>query len=153
MGLKSRRTRKDAEKARGGGTFLPFSTAVLQSSSLANLSYYAAKLLLDIASQYKFGHNDDQSAAWTLMKERGWRSKATLNKALSELRESGLIIMTRQGGMGRCSLFGLGWLAIDPCKGKLDIAATSSPINLWGEKFVVKNNNKVPGTSRVPTCH
>lgn len=153
MSAKHKHSKKSAQLARGGeGTFLPMPTVVLKSDDIAKLSPFAAKLLIDIASQFRYGNNGDQSASWTLMKERGWRSKATLNKALTELKATGLIVMTRQGGMGRCSLYGLGWLAIDDCKGKLDIKPTSMPMKLWHEKIVIKNN-KSPSTGNVPTMH
>ena len=42
---------KSAKEARGGG-FLPFLTDVLRSEALRNLSPYATKLLLDLASQF-----------------------------------------------------------------------------------------------------
>lgn len=126
------RALRAAKEARGGGGFLPFRTDVLRSETLKNLSPYAAKLLLDLASQWHLGRNGDASAAFEkVMRERGWRSKATLHKALKELRDSGLIILTRQGSLHECSLYGLGWLAIDECGGKLDIKATTRPSNDW----------------------
>lgn len=126
------RALKAAKEARGGGGFLPFRTDVLRSEALRNLSPYASKLLLDLASQWQLGRNGDASVAFEkVMRARGWRSKATLYKSLKELRESGLIVLTRQGSLHECSLYGLGWLAIDECGGKLDMKATTRPINGW----------------------
>lgn len=53
---------KAAKEARGGGHFLPLPLAVLHCQALANLSPHAAKLLLDIASQWRLGRNGDASA-------------------------------------------------------------------------------------------
>ena len=146
------RALKAAKEARGGGGFLPFRTDVLHSAALRNLSPYATKLLLDFASQWKLGRNGDASAAFEkVMRARGWRSKATLNKALKELRDSGLIVMTRQGSLHQCSLYGLGWLAIDECGGKLDMKATMRPLNGWLDP-PKPLENKVPSTPRVPTA-
>ena len=132
MARAKERALKAAKEARGGGGFLPFRTDVLRSDALKNLSPYAAKLLLDLASQWHLGRNGDASAAFEkVMRERGWRSKATLHKSLKELRDSGLIILTRQGSLHQCSLYALGWLAIDECGGKLDVKATARPINDW----------------------
>ncbi len=144
------RALKAAKEARGGGQFLPFRLDVLRSQALANLSPYAAKLLLDLASQWQLGRNGDASAAFeNVLRARGWRSKATLHKALRELRESGLIIQTRQGSLHQCSLYALGWLAIDECSGKLDMRATTKPINLWiGPIQLI--TNKSSSTSGVP---
>ena len=144
------RALKAAKEARGGGQFLPFRLDVLRSQALASLSPHAAKLLLDLASQWQLGRNGDASAAFeNVLRARGWRSKATLHKALKELRESGLIIQTRQGSLHQCSLYALGWLAIDECGGKLDMRATTKPINHWiGPIQLMKN--KSSSTSPVP---
>lgn len=146
------RALKAAREARGGGGFLPFRTDVLQSEALKNLSPYATKLLLDLASQWQLGRNGDASAAFEkVMRARGWRSKATLNNSLKELRNSGLIVMTRQGSLHECSLYGLGWLAIDECGGKLDMKATTRPINGWIDPLKPVEN-KASSTRRVPTA-
>jgi hypothetical protein len=85
-----------------------------------------------------------------VLRARGWRSKATLHKSLKELRDSGLIVLTREGSLHECSLYGLGWLAIDECGGKLDIKATTGPINNWidAPKPI---ENRSPSTPRLPT--
>lgn len=140
---------KKAKQARGEGQFLPFRLDVLRSDVLANLSSYAAKLLLDIASQWKMGSNGDASAAFEkVMRQRGWRSKATLHNALTELRESGLIVQTRQGSLHKCSLYALGWLAIDECGGKLDVKPTDRPLDKWRD--VKPLVDKLSSTPRVP---
>ena len=145
------RALKAAKEARGGGGFLPFRTDVLRSEALKNLSPYATKLLLDLASQWQLGRNGDASAAFEkVMRARGWRSKATLYKSLKELRDSGLIVLTRQGSLHECSLYGLGWLAIDECGGKLDMKATTRPINDWLDPPKPMENNSA-STPRVPT--
>jgi hypothetical protein len=151
MSRTKERALKSAKEVRGGGTFLPFSTDVLRSEALRNLSPYATKRLLDLASQWQMGRNGDASAAFEkVMRSRGWRSKATLNKSLKELRDSGLIVMTRQGSLHQCSLYGLGWLAIDDCGGKLDIKATTRSMNGWLDP-PKPLENKSPRTPRVPT--
>lgn len=158
------RALKSAKEARGGGGFLPFRTDVLRSEALRNLSPYATKLLLDLASQWHLGRNGDASAAFeNVMRERGWRSKSTLHKSLRELRESGLIVQTRQGSLHQCSLYALGWLAIDECGGKLDMKSTTRPLNHWLDplKPIVGASSSTPrvpwtpktadlGTPRVP---
>src|SRR5438445_4772417 len=144
------RALKTAKEARGGGGFLPFRTDVLRSQALARLSPYAAKLLLDVASQWQLGRNGDASAAFeNVLRARGWRSKATLHKALKELRQSGLIVQTRQGSLHECSLYALGWLAIDVCGGKLDLQPTTRPLNHWQDP-IKPIENKASSTSRVP---
>ncbi|MDB5762459.1 MAG: hypothetical protein JWQ21_1454 [Herminiimonas sp.] len=144
------RALKTAKEARGGGAFLPFRLDVLRSQALATLSPYAAKLLLDLASQWQLGRNGDASAAFeNVLRARGWRSKATLHKALKELLASGLVILTRQGSLHRCSLYALGWLAIDECGGKLDMQPTTRPMNLWLDPLK-PIENEASSTPRVP---
>ncbi len=141
---------KSAKQARGGGQFLPLPQSVLESQALADLSPHAAKLLLDIASQWRLGNNGDASTAYErVMRHRGWNSKATLYKAIKELQESGLIFLTRQGGLHQCSLYGLGWLAIDECGGKLDISATNRPMNSHWSKYAPSLKNKTSSTPGV----
>lgn len=90
------RALKSAKEARGGGGFLPFRMDVLRSEALRNLSPYATKLLLDLASQWRLGRNGDASEAFeNVMRARGWRSKSTLHNSLKELCQSGLIVKTR----------------------------------------------------------
>lgn len=149
MSRAKERALKAAKEARGGGQFLPVRLDVLQSSALAKLSPYACKLLFDLASQWRLGRNGDASAAFEkVLRPRGWRSKATLQKALYELLDSGLIVKTRQGSLHQCSLFGFAWLAIDECDGKLEISATSKPLNTWLNNASVKN--KLSSTPAVP---
>jgi len=149
MSRSKERELKKTKSRRTEGTFLALPLRVLSSVALANLSAYAAKLLFDVCSQYKYGKNGDLSAAWTLMQKRGWRSKDTLNKALKELCASGLIVLTRQGGLHRCSLYAVGWLSIDECDGKLDVTATTRPTNGWME-FEPKLQIKTSSTAIVP---
>ena len=48
----------------------------------------------------------------------------------------------------KCSLFGLGWLAIDECGGKLEMRPTTCPLNNWLDPIQAKI--KAPSTARVP---
>ena len=75
--------------------FVGFPKSVLESNSLRDLSPHACKLLFEIARQYKGDNNGNLTAAWTILKSRGWRSKTTLYRCKKELLERGLIYMTR----------------------------------------------------------
>ena len=91
----------------------------------------SVKLLLDIAGQYNGKNNGDLHAAWSLMmKDRGWKSKDTLHRALGELMKSGLLIRTRQGkrygGTHFPSLYAVAWEAIDTSD-KHDMATVTAP--------------------------
>ena len=114
------------------GTFLAIPRAVVDSPQYAELSAYGVKLLIDLHAQYRGTNNGDLSAAYKLMQPRGWRSKGTLHKALQELRQAGWVVVSRQGGRHKCSLYALTYLAIDECKGKgIDINPTAAPLGTW----------------------
>lgn len=150
MSRAKERALKSAKQARGNGAFLPLRLDVLRSQALAKLSPYACKLLLDFASQWQFGRNGDASAAFEkILRARGWRSKTTLHNALAELRDSGLIVQTRQGSLHKCSLYALGWLAVDECGGKLDMQPTTGPLDYWRDPLKPIANS-LPSPSRGP---
>jgi hypothetical protein len=71
--------------------------------------------------------NGDLCAAYdSVLHKRGFRSKGTVSRALDELRQFGWILTSRQGGRNQCSLYALIFQAIDDCKGKIDIAPTTT---------------------------
>ena len=120
------------------GSFVAIPHCVIRSHGYANLSAYAVKLLNDLLSQYYGSNNGDFQATFSLMRERGWKSKGTLNRAIKELIESGFVEVSRRGGRNKCSLYAVTFYAIDECKGKLDISATNAPTSIW------KRNEPVP---------
>ena len=128
--LKEQR-RRELQERREAGAWFPIPVVVIRSEAFCRLSSHAVKLLFDLLSQYSGQNNGDLSAAWTLMKPRGWKSKDTLNKALHELVDAGWIIKTRQGGKNFATLYAVSFFAIDECRGKLDVKATQSPPGGW----------------------
>ena len=128
---KARKIKFDKDRTESGG-YVAIPHLVLRSVALKNLSSHGTKLLMDLVSQYLGRNNGDLSAPFsTMKKDRGWKSKGTLNRAIKDLLESGLIIVSRQGGRHKCSLYALTYIAIDECGGKLDIKATDRPLGLW----------------------
>ena len=103
----------------------------LDSPQYASLSSYGVKLLMDLYAQFKGSNNGDLSAAFTIMKPRGWRSKGTLSRAITELREKAWVELSRQGGRNKTSLYALTFLLVNECKGKLDIPETNIPSHEW----------------------
>jgi hypothetical protein len=95
------------------------------------LSHMAAHLLDNLTAQFNGTNNGDLSAAPKIMKLYGWNSQGSIHKALAELLALGFIEQTRQGGRNQCSLYAVTWLAIDDCKGKLDVSPTNVASNLW----------------------
>lgn len=118
---------KSKPNAKGRRTTVPFLSIprpVYNSVNFTKLSASALKLLIDIAIQYNGGNNGDLQASLNPMRLRGWRSSSTLNRARQELVYYGFIELTRQGGLGRCSLYAITWKSVDDCNGKLDVSAT-----------------------------
>ncbi len=113
------------------GPFLAIPRAVLNSPAWAAMTAHEVKLLLDVSAGYRGNNNGDLSAAWALMKNRGWVSKETLARALVGIIEKGFLSLTRQGGRGTCSLYAITWAGIDPCDGKHDARPWAVPSNTW----------------------
>jgi len=125
------RTRDKSKGRKATGSFVQLPHAIFQSAEFAELSAFAVKLLLDLFIQYRGDNNGDFTAAWKVMSKRGWSSRDTLDRALKMLLDNGWIIKTRQGGKHLCNLFGVTWLPIDECSGKLDINPTRIAAGTW----------------------
>ena len=119
-------------------SFAGIPRVVMECPDYTNLSGSAIRLLVELACAYKGGNNGDLSPAWTLMKERGFRSKATLTRAIKELVAAEMIMLTRQGQFIRkkAGLYALTWAPIDECAGKyLDESPThTAPRNFSLER-------------------
>lgn len=127
-----RRNRIRVKGRREAGSFVAVPHACLNHANYTRLQPRAVKLLWDIYAQYRGQNNGDLCAAWSVMQNRGWRSKDQLNKALGELQSSGWIIKTRQGGRNQCSLYAVTFQAIDECHPKrLDVPPTVTAPGLW----------------------
>jgi len=127
----SRRNKGSRNGRSGSKPFVMFYKEMLLHTNFIALSPRALKLLLDVASNYVGSNNGDLCVTLKVMKARGWRSNDQLRKALAELEYYEFLTMTRQGGRNHCSLFALGWFAIDHCKGKHDCKETTLPVNGW----------------------
>lgn len=132
------RDRIKSKGRRESGRFAPLPINMLESRNFRNLSARGRSLLFEFCAQLRFNkdgtaNNGDLQATFSLMRDRGWKSKAGLALALQELEHYGFIVTTRQGGKKKCSLYALTWLAIDDCDGKLDdgFRSTAAPLGTW----------------------
>jgi len=123
-------------KRRETSSFVAIPKAVINSNNYASLSGVGVKLLIQIAEQFNGFNNGDLQASWVIMRHKGWRSNATLNRAKQELIEKGFIEQTRQGWLRppRCALYALTWKSIDDCQGKLDVQATRVASGFWKDE-------------------
>ena len=96
----------------------------------------AVKLLNALTFQFIGKNNGDLGAAWSVMRDKhGFKSPLVLDNAVYELLNADLITRTRQGGRGKCSLYALNWLRINPCDGKLEVQPTTIPPRYkWDQK-------------------
>ena len=139
--------RKSNSRGRAkNGRYAGIPHSVMESESYWLSSGNALKLLLELVKQYNGRNNGNLSAAFSVLKSRGWRSKKTLSRCLTELLKRGLIVKTREGWFrnpgARCALYALTWLPIDECEGKdLELGPTRGPYR----SFAVENFKK-PGT-------
>ena len=103
-----------------GESFAGIPRVVMDCPDYIGLSGNAIRLLNEMAYQYKGANNGDLSPAWTLMKVRGFSSKATLDRAVKELVAAGMIVLTRQGQFIRnvTSLYAVTWEPIHECPSK-----------------------------------
>jgi len=110
------------------GQWLPFPVNFLRSRVCAELSHPALRLLVDLLSQLGFNAkgNGDLGASMTVMEVRGWTSKSALAGAVKELQAVGLLVVTRQGGRRRCSLYALTLWPVHCDPDKLDYGAVGS---------------------------
>jgi hypothetical protein len=115
-------------KGRGeSGRYAGVPTIVMVSHNWKELSGSAVKLLMEFAYQYNGFNNGDLTAAFSILRKRGWRSQNTLNWAVKELIHYGMIIKTRQGTLDkRPNLFALTWRAIDDNNGKMDLCSATN---------------------------
>ena len=131
-----RKIKGRAEK--GAFTLIPHT--VMDNPDYLNLSTKSVKLLLDLAYQYRGKNNGNLTAAFSILRERGWKREATICAAIKELMAANLIIRTRDGYFqnpkSRCALYALTWHPIDDCLGKdLDVSPTTTP----PRKFSLEN--------------
>lgn len=106
------------------GAWQPLSLTFLRSVACAELSPHATKLLVDLLAMMgpNATRNGDLSLAPKVMAVRGWTSRSTLDAAVKELVEVGLLFMTRQGGRKDCSLWAVTLYPLDTdIKKQLDV--------------------------------
>jgi hypothetical protein len=125
------KNRLKSKGRRDYGRFIALPLHILNSTPYIVLPIHAKQLLIDLFMQFNGKNNGDFCAAWSMMIKRSWRSRQTLHRSLGALISAGFIIKTRQGGRNRASLYGITWLGIDVCKGKLDVRASPVPLNFW----------------------
>ena len=109
---------------------------VLRSPNYVKLSAWSTKLIYDLAEQYVGDNNGNLCATWVFMRDRGWKSKDTLNNAIHELRYYELIVQTQFGGLNTPSLYAFPWLKIDKAKKETGLRIGEKPKGWQTEKML-----------------
>ena len=130
-----------------GQSFAGIPRAVMEHADYKSLNGNEVKLLLELAYQYRGSNNGDLTTAYSVLKNRGWSSRQTIDRAKKKLLQLGLITQTREGKFlnpgGKCALYALVWRPIDECPGKkLEVKPTSTPARTF--------NRNGSGNSGVP---
>lgn len=100
---KKRRPRSPLEEAWNGISHIRIRVDMLNSPAYRVLPYSTRALYTDLRATLTSTNNGNISATFEDLKHRGWKSSATLAKALRELEHMGLIAKTRQGGIASLS--------------------------------------------------
>ena len=131
-------------------SFYQIPRKVHRCADYRTLNGHAVKLLNALTFQFIGENNGDLTAAWTVMRdEHGFKSPETLNNAMKELINADLITKTRQGCLGRCSLYAVNWLKINPCDGKLEVQPTTiPPRHKWNQKALSGERPRKPKKCR-----
>lgn len=128
MSRRSRAARnKEQMRKREPGPYIAMPFEVGRSIEYWGLSAQAMRVLNYLwFAQYNGQNNGDLSAAYSQMRERGFKSRDTVWRALRELEEKGWIVRTRQGGRHRCTLWALTMCALDYDPKKMEIPRAPS---------------------------
>jgi hypothetical protein len=128
-------------------SFLGIPHYIVRGPEFGAIEPWALKLLIELAASYNGKNNGNLSAAYSTLRERGWNSPGTLNKAINQLVANGWLVRTRHGGRNRCALYAVTWWAVDACEGKwLEIQPETTARHAWKTISVVGTCSNVVGT-------
>ena len=128
------RNRVRSKGRSGRESFAAVPRAVMEHPDYQTLKPASAyRLLLEFAYQYNGRNNGDLTAAYSVLKSRGWSSQQTIGAAIDGLLAAGLIVRSREGRFcnpgGKPHLYALTWRPVDDCPGKdLDMPPTAAPL-------------------------
>jgi hypothetical protein len=141
--MNTAKKRRQVKGRNENGRFLSMPHCVMNSEDYIKLTTKSKVLLFDLAFQYNGKNNGNLTAAFAILKKRGWVREATIFNAIKELMKANMIIRTREGKFqnphSRCALYALTWKSIDACNGKdLDVAPTTTTTTTT-RKFSLEN--------------
>ncbi len=118
----------------GGYASLP--RVFYETKEYRALSSQARSLLVEYALRFKGDNNGDLEMTEEQFSLAGLGTPTTFQRYKAELINAGWIVVTRQGGLGRCSLYALTYLPIDRTGKPYDhpFKAGGAPSHLWREE-------------------
>ena len=145
---RGRTVRRRRERVSVNGPWLAIGLDFLRSRACASLSPHGTKMLIDFVSRLgpHASGNGDLSAAPEFLESRGWRSKATAQASIRELIDADLLLVTRQGGRNRCSLYAVTLWPINCDPSKLDTGPGSFTTTDWART----KGSEAPASKEAP---
>ena len=140
---------KGHDTNRDSGPFVAMPLAVLDCPAYLNLSHPAARLLMDIARQYRRDNNGQLLASRVHLLERGWKSHDTVARAVKELVAAGFIHQTvMEHRPNKASWYAVTWRTLDRHPG-YDHGAVESFVRGAYKNTPLKNCTPSPGDGPV----
>ena len=115
------------------------------SEAIRSLPNLAFRILVVAAAEFNGHNNGDISLARPILAEYGIARSGAVQKAIDLLKERGLLIQTRQGGLGQCSLYALAWEPLTEKHEKLDRPLPKLP----DTRFLGWQENRIAGALEV----
>ena len=107
--------RSQFEKARARkdkGRFAKLPRAAMQSPAVATLNNLPFRVLTIAAAECTGFNNGNINLVRANLKQYGVHRSGAVQTAIDELIERGLLVKTRQGGLGSCSLYAVPWFEL-----------------------------------------
>jgi hypothetical protein len=115
------------------------------SGAIASLPNLAFRILVVAAAEFNGHNNGDINLVRQTLAEYGIARSGGVQKAIGLLKDRGLLIQTRQGGLGQCSLYALAWESLTERHGKLDRPLPKLP----DTRFLAWQQNRIAGAPEV----
>jgi hypothetical protein len=126
------------------GNFSAIPHAVMDSQAFIGLSDRGKSLLFALIRQINGSNNGKLQLTNRWLSERGWKSISINNKSIAELKDRGLIVSTRLGGLNAgCNWYAVTWLPISNYV-ELDITAQTYKQGAWADCKLPKTERRRP---------
>ena len=113
-----RNKNRKGDSGRDSGGFIALPWSVLDCTAYGRLSHPAKALLFELARQFVRDNNGRMLLSRAYLATRGWKSADVIQRAKTELLQSGFIFQTVMGHRpNKASWFAVTWRALDKLPG------------------------------------